>query len=314
MENKDFDKNNDTPHNSDYQQYKEELKNYYKKKSNKEKTDSIADNDREEPTLEKDQDIIGSEDNENENKTDGKSKMIGLLSYAKVLIGFFLIAYITYAALDSWILPNAIHSKEMVLIPKVSGTHIDEAKDKLLRMDLLVEVTGEQFNAKVPPKTVIRQSPNPNTEVKAGRTVYLTISKGKQTVEVPYLIGKSVREAKVVLLNKGFKLKQVVFQNSETIPKDSIIKQNHKQGKFIPIGSEFVLTVSKGSENQILVPRLEGMAFEDMEDFLMVNGFVLGEVKYKQSDTYLPGAVIGQYPLPGETVPYNSTIDIIVAE
>ncbi len=311
MENKDFD-NQSTSRGSDYDKYKEDLKNYYKKKTSKESNIDDSIDDFAEPLDSLENEDIASEDNNiSETKS---SKVMGLLNYAKVLIGFFLIVFIVYAVIDSWILPSMIHSKDMVLIPKVSGTHIDEAKDKLLRMDLLVEVTGEQFNAKVPPKTVIRQSPNPNTEVKAGRTVYLTISKGKQTVEVPYLIGKSVREAKVVLLNKGFLLKQVVFRNSETIPKDSIIKQNHKHGQFIPIGSEFVLTVSKGSENQILVPRLEGMAYEDIEDYLMVNGFVLGEVKYKTSDTYLPGAIIGQYPLPGETVPYNSTIDIIVAE
>ncbi len=313
MENKDFDQNKDSSYKSDYERYKDDLKNYYKKKSAKQ--DTSKDEVRPEVDDSADSHVEVTEPEINEENTTGKkNKMIGLLNYAKVLIGFFLIVYIAYVALDSWILPDIIHSKEKVLIPDLAGTNIDEAKDKLLQMDLLVEVTGEQFNAKVPPQTVIRQSPNPNSEVKSGRTVYLTISKGKQTVEVPYLVGKSVREAKVVLLNKGFQLKQVVFSNSEEIPKDSIIKQNHKPGKYIPIGSEFVLTVSKGSENQILVPRLEGMAFEDIEDHLMVNGFVLGEVKYKQSDTYLPGAVIGQYPLPGETVPYNSTIDIIVAE
>ncbi len=304
MENKDFEKKDNSQFPRDYNQYKEELKNYYKKKPDASTPQNHEDKDS----------MHTAEEASDTTNTNGGKNMIGLLSYMKVIIGFLLLLFLLYVSIDSWVLPSMIHSKEMVLIPQLSGMNVDKAKDKLLRMDLIVEVTGEQFNAKVPPQTVIRQSPNPNTEVKEGRTVYLTISKGKQTIEVPYLIGKSVREAKVVLLNKGFNLKQVIFANSETIAKDSILKQNHKPGKFIPYGSDFVLTVSKGSENQIKVPRLEGMAFEDIEDYLMVNGFVLGEIKYEESDTYLPGAIIGQYPLPGETVPYNSTIDLIVAE
>ena len=37
MENRDFDKNEDQSPNSDYNQYKEDLKNYYKKKTSKPK-------------------------------------------------------------------------------------------------------------------------------------------------------------------------------------------------------------------------------------------------------------------------------------
>ncbi len=299
-ENKGFHSNYD----NEYNRYKEELKNYYKKKQSN--SDYSEEEIEENPQIDTEDLSVYIEQK--------RKKMIALLNYAKVIIGFFLIVFLSYVVVDSWILPATIHSKDKISIPKLSGMNIEKAKDKLSSMNLIVEIAGEQYNAKVPPQTVIRQSPNPNTEVKVGRTVYLTISKGKETVEVPYLIGKSVREAKVILLNKGFKLSKVLFENSESIPRDSIIKQSQKPGKFIPYGSDFVLTVSKGSENQIQVPRLEGMAFEDIEEFLMVNGFVLGNIKYESSDTYLPGAIIGQYPLAGETVPYNSAIDITVAE
>src|SRR4051794_40548395 len=75
-----------------------------------------------------------------------------------------------------------------IAVPKVTGLQAPEALQALQKANL-VGTTKGAFSDK-PKNEVLAQDPAPTTKVKKGSTVTLTVSKGKQSVPVPDVVGQ----------------------------------------------------------------------------------------------------------------------------
>ncbi|MFW6276900.1 MAG: PASTA domain-containing protein [Bacteroidota bacterium] len=236
-----------------------------------------------------------------------------LPGYLLVIAGYIGALLILLLAFDNWIMPGIVHDKSRVITPEVAGKKVESAEETLVNNHLVPRRSREQFSGSLPAGYVIRQIPHPGKEVKTGRAVYLTVSKGKETVPVPKLIGKSLREARILLMGRGLNLKDIDYENSEVIPKDSIISQSTDPGKQMAYGDGISVVVSKGSEMQVKVPDITGISVSEVADFLALQGFRLGTVTYRENETFLPGIIIDQYPKSNEIAQYNSSINVIVS-
>jgi beta-lactam-binding protein with PASTA domain len=94
---------------------------------------------------------------------------------------------------------------------------------------------------------VIKQSPEADAVVKAGRTVYLTVNRAiAPEVEMPSLIGFSIKSAQMMLQSLNLKLGDTSYKPD--IARNAVLEQLYngniiKQGTKIPMGStiDFVL-------------------------------------------------------------------------
>ena len=77
----------------------------------------------------------------------------------------------------------------------------------------------EEFDAKVPTGTVIKQSPGAGSHVKAGRKIQLTVSKGAEPGVVPDLKGKNLAEATEMLHAAKLAVGKVTVQYKEGLLK-----------------------------------------------------------------------------------------------
>ena len=211
-------------------------------------------------------------------------------------------------------MPLLVHNTETVQVPNVIGKSYDDAQTIISSKELKFIKSGEQYSDNVIPNTVINQIPKSGTEVKVGRSIYLIISKGRETLEVPYIIGKSLREARVTLIQNGLALGNVVYVASDSIGFDTVISQSIGNDRKIPAGSPINIIVSKGSENFVKVPNLVGLSITDAQALLTESGLTIGNIFYGKSETYLSGTVIDHSPVAGELAKQNSSINLTITK
>lgn len=234
--------------------------------------------------------------------------------YSIVIFGYAAALLIFILIFDNFVMPYAVNSNEKVKVPSIVGKDIEIANSELERANLESRVIKETYSEKYAQGFVLTQTPNPGSMVKTGRPILVTISKGKEKVSVPYLIGTNLRNARVNLMQRGLELGEITYQFNENYSKDTIFSQNKQAGSFVPYGSKVDIVISKGSELQNRIPMLIGYSMEEINAVIAESGFILGAISYRVSETYLPNTVIDQNPKPEMTAPPGTPINIVVSK
>jgi len=256
----------------------------------------------------------GSDQIESENRSNNSDRIKLLLKYSAVFLGFFGTLAIIVYILDAFVIPSYIHNKKIVEVPDLIGMDHTEASEMLLSMGLISEENGAQFDPNYKEGQVILQTPEAGLNVKSGRNIYLTISKGKEKAKVPYMIGMSSREAMVQLVSRGLVMGKISYENSEMFDRDIVLSQSTENGKFISLGDTIRLVVSKGSELTIYTPDIVGMDINIAREIIENNNLVIGNITYQIDETFNEGTILGQYPRSGDETLEGTFIDLIVAQ
>lgn len=157
-------------------------------------------------------------------------------------------------------------------IPNIVGLPENEAVLELEQLGFTVVLTTEP-SPDVAEGLVIRTSPNVGSEIRQGATVTLTVSTGREIVQVPDVSGLTLEEATRQLEELGLVLNQNIREeNSDTITYGGVIEQNPPAGTEVSIGSTISLTVSSGA-GLVRVPVTTGMQWAQAEGNLTSLGF-----------------------------------------
>jgi len=140
----------------------------------------------------------------------------------KVLFSF-LGFVIFILLLDNLIMPWFVSSPETT-VPQVVGLQVSEAVNTLEADGFEPLISDTSYGLKVPVGAVFFQKPDAGAVVKEGRTVFLFVSGGLKTIQVPVLKGKSILDAKFALERLGLKLGRVERVPSSH-PEDMIYDQ-----------------------------------------------------------------------------------------
>ncbi|MCC6817887.1 MAG: PASTA domain-containing protein [Bacteroidia bacterium] len=99
---------------------------------------------------------------------------------------------------------------QSIKVPKVIGMPIDNANQLLDDNDLELVIIDSVYKEDSSPNTIVEQDPRPESNVKPGRIIYVTINTGlKPKVKMPKLINGGANLAKVLLQNSGLKLGKI---------------------------------------------------------------------------------------------------------
>lgn len=237
-----------------------------------------------------------------------------LAPYGIVILIFFLSLYFFFLLFDGIIMPALVHSKDMTKVPDITGKPINDAARILANHNLKYKVNQQVFSEEYQSQHIVKQVPFPGKSVKQGRTIYLTLSKGREMVSVPQLIGFPLSKARVELMKFGLEMGEINFENSEYIPKDTIMSQSMPGGKLVPYGSVVDVVVSLGSNQQIEMPNLVGLRYDEIFEVINQLGLVVGNVTYKDSETFTPNTVIYQTPIGGGLTSKSTPIDLIISK
>jgi eukaryotic-like serine/threonine-protein kinase len=188
------------------------------------------------------------------------------------LMLFFFIAFLFFSSLKCL----TRHAK-ILKIPDVSGKKFTEAKKMLETEGFEVVVQDSIYIDSIPPLTVLKQFPDADDLVKINRAVYLTVNRSvPPLVEMPDLVGKSLRITLMTLNQYGFKLGDTTFKPD--FAKNSILHQTYKgkdikPGTKIPMGSVISFVIGSGlGDDEMSVPDLVGMRYGEARTYLEAHG------------------------------------------
>ncbi|HQV90380.1 MAG TPA: Stk1 family PASTA domain-containing Ser/Thr kinase [Phycicoccus sp.] len=196
---------------------------------------------------------------------------------------------------------------ERYAVPTLAGIPLDTAKAQIIAAKLSVGTVTEAYDEKVTSGSVISSDPGATSPLPPNGAVNLVVSKGRQPVEFADWTGKSADEASKALADAGLKVDASEHQNSESVPKGSVISQTPPSGELFK-GDGIKLVVSDGPP-LVEVPDVFGKQVGNATDILEKAGF---KVKVEAVLGGVFGTVRSQDPAAGTSVPKGSTITIRV--
>ncbi|MCX6153976.1 MAG: PASTA domain-containing protein [Candidatus Kapabacteria bacterium] len=238
----------------------------------------------------------------------------GFKGYFIITICFVLGLALSILLFDNYLMRYIIGSRDIVKIPDLIGMSANDAELKVQLLGLEYVKSSEQFNLKFNPGTVVNQIPRAGIEVKTGRKIFCTLSKGRELIKMPFLIGRTIRTSVTMLQQSGLCVGELIYSFSDSIGKDTVIGQIKQGGSMVPYGDTISIIVSKGALKQLQTPNLIGYPFPEALKILTENGFKLGSTDYIKDGTYLKNTVIKQDPASGESVPDNSIINLTITK
>ncbi len=191
-------------------------------------------------------------------------------------------------------------------VPSVVGMTLAEATARLKSGRLKVGKVTKAYDEKVPEGQVVTAKPAPGASLKKGTAVALTVSRGRRPIDVPDLTGTDATRAARRLSGLGLKVDATEQQNSDTVPKGSVVSQSPRDGTAFR-GDTVTLVVSKGPV-MVAVPNVVGQQLQQAQDALQAAGFT---VKVEKAFGGFFGTVRFQDPGGGEA-PKGSTVTLTI--
>ncbi len=236
-------------------------------------------------------------------------KLKSLLIYAMTAaVSFFFGLFI----LDQVILPQLTGAGRESEVPVLVGKSRDEAAAICQGATLGFEVHGETFSSTVPAGHVLDQDPEQGLVVKQGRSVYVILSKGREMVGVPHVVGLTSRQATILIENSFLVVDSVLAAADASMARGRILAVQPPPGTSLPKGSLVTLTVSEGAR-KVRVPSLIDKTVDEARAILRDAGLSLGEISFR-FNRYLPaGRIIDQQPLERTPVELSVAVDVVVS-
>lgn len=185
--------------------------------------------------------------------------------------GLLLLGGGAYVLVDGVLMPSYTRHGVSVEVPDVESQPYQEAKERVEGRDLRVKREVGRYNPNVPRETVVDQNPLPNSAVKPGRRVYLTVNAGEApVVSIPDLNGISIREAKNRISSLGLKAGTIEPDSLPSPYPNTITRQRPKPGDSLKTGGVVDLWYSTGlGADSVRVPNIEGRTVEQARQRLL---------------------------------------------
>ena len=205
-----------------------------------------------------------------------------------------------------------VFNADRVTVPSLAGMSQKEAAAAVAEIGLSAEIGEELFSEDIPAGRVISSSPAGGGKIAKAGVVKLIISKGKERILIPNLIGQTPDIATQQLADLGLRVGEIFEVFSAQADKGFIAKIEPLVGAEVKPNSLVNIFVSKGNE-QVALASYVGLGGEQALSELTQAGFDVSPT-YKFSDTVLTGLVISQTPASAPLVDKGSEITLDISK
>ena len=175
-------------------------------------------------------------------------KIVAYNLLAMVVVAF-LICVTVLSCLDGY-----TKHGQAVVVPDVTGKHVDAAATMLRESNLDFEVVDYKYKKGSPKDNVLEVVPSAGSKVKEGRRVQLTLSSSNEPMQpLPNVVdNSSLREAEARLLAAGFSLNPCVRISGEKDWVYFVLNGNDtlSNGSRIPVGTTLTLVAGDGEDEK----------------------------------------------------------------
>ena len=206
------------------------------------------------------------------------------------------------------------------IVPDFSGIRLSDAEKLAARHDLELHINDSLFVPAYEGGIVLDQLPEGGVEVKPGRTVYIPINSFRQKmVEVPYVAGRSLRQAKNMLEIAGLEIERLVYRPDMAtnyvlaafIGRDSITAEQRIEAEM---GSGLILHVGvEESQNTTAVPQVVGLSLREAKGRIWESGLNVGKILFDEGINLLnqkEARVYLQTPAPETTTTLGAAVEV----
>ncbi len=238
-----------------------------------------------------------------ERKTKGKKKIvIAIILVLALLAGLAIAAY-----------SMGLIGPKDIRVPNLEGSTVEEAQEKLEKIELKLEVVEYEKSDKYEAGEIISQDPVKGTKVRKNAVVEVIVSKGSDEALVPNVVGKTEEEATNILDAAGYTVK--VREKTSTKPKGEVLEQDPSAGVRLKKGETVTITISDGKGvEKVTVPSLLGLPADEARAKLESAGLKAGMTAEDYSDTYAKGKIMSQEEEAGTKVEKGSAVGFTVSK
>jgi serine/threonine-protein kinase len=133
---------------------------------------------------------------------------------------------------------------EMVTVPDVRRRPLADARFIIEQSRLALGEVRGTYNDSVSPGLIINQDPAPGASLERGTAVYLSVSKGPETVILPDLVGRSLEDARRALSQLGVTIREVTQVTRPDIPPGQVVETTPAARAPIKHGDSVTLAVT----------------------------------------------------------------------
>ena len=203
--------------------------------------------------------------------------------------------------------------KATIPMVNVVGLYKTAAEEELKKAGFTAYTIETATDDKVEEGYVISQSVDEGTAIPADKKIVITVSEGKEDVEVPNVTGYSDDQATTLLTEAGFVVTHG-YEYDDTVEKNKVISQSPEGKTMQKSGSTVKIIISNGKEvEEVEVPNLVGKSESKAADLLEKAG-LSGKVSHANSDEVKKGQVISQDVSVGSSVEKGSTVGYVISD
>lgn len=213
------------------------------------------------------------------------------------------------------------HHGEGLPVPQLKGLSMANAVELLESKGLRYQINDSIYLIDKEPGIIVEQDPDPNTNVKENRTIYLIITRDAPNINFPDIAGKTFLEARSILNNYQLKVGDTSYVSD--VARDVILKTSFggnsiTKGQQIPKGSRIDLVLGDGmGASEVDIPNLIGLDLSEARLSLLGSSLLMGQVMYEGfvSDTS-NARIIRQFPAISDTlnkISIGTQIDIVLS-
>lgn len=236
-----------------------------------------------------------------------------------IIAGVSIIAFLLFIFYS---LSFYTHHGEGMPVPKLKGLSIGKAVELLEAQGLRYQINDSVYLIDKEPGIVVEQDPDPNTNVKANRTIYLIITRDAPNIKFPDIMGKTFLEVRSILNNYQLKVGDTSYVSD--VARDVIISATFggntmNKGQQLPKGSKIDLVLGDGlGASEVDIPNLLGLNLNEAKLSLLGSSLVLGQVTFEGAvRDSISAKIIKQFPAISDTlnkVSIGTQIDVVLGQ
>lgn len=208
-------------------------------------------------------------------------------------------------------------------VPEFLGMELNEATHAARKANLRLTVSDSLYVPSYAGGVILKQTPAAGSEVKGRRHIFVTVNSYRQKqVEVPYVTGYSLRQAKNVLELAGLEITEIKYKQdiatnnvleervgTQVVTSKSKIKTDTDSGVILVVGRNGSL------DENVRVPKLIGLTLSNAKNNLWDSGLNVGEIKYDPNINLLDrkdARIYSQTPGQAENAKIGSTVTLLL--
>ena len=227
----------------------------------------------------------------------------------KPIVAIIIVVLLLIGGIASAIYYN---NSQKVTVPNIVDMSQSDAEKALAAVGLEIEVQREVFDDTIVAGNVVTQSPEKDETSQKGRTVKVEISKGKESVAIPTVIGKSENDAIDAVEALGLVVNKVEREYNSDYDPGIVYNIDPAETTEVSLDTEITLYVSKGIQT-VTVPKIVGLSESDAKSAISAAGLTVGTATQKDSDDTPAGTIISQSPESGTETETNTAINYVVS-